>query len=513
MKDLPEHLKELIQPTPSGVDKLLAAWDGLSVETQLLILSIINTKDYLLSAADDSAPDKIRIKALDSVNDFVRYTAAKEMFFPRGCTDEEKAIEQKIKNDPSDLVKYALDRDTLGILTDSRLDDAKEFFSLPHKQRLALVRNLTGYGSGEVVSNLIKYAIKNNISEEEVSEILQDFLIHPKPPKHGLLLKLAYGGDLRSISELVALIPVSHKARNPFIVSLSKLEIENFDYLDNLTEEELAFLLSQKTFVVEDYRKKVFWSGNFLDEGKKEKRLAERLLNNSVIYNFSITDSELSEIFLKPRGERFYFLKCLSQAQELELYQDLAIYYHVLHRLNTSALYEKIKEKLEKLEDNDYGYKRSIKAFRFVEMAWIAKRWTCAEDSKIYGIESRFRQNLYDNIVPDNVWETYISWKSNRVSCGKLPYVYDFEADVDVDDEYLDDSEDEDKLDVVEITESIEKIKDKLWDIDLNTSKNRSNIESLKIDQSIDMHKIESIIIMLGVGVLALVVVFFLTWV
>ncbi len=511
MKDLPEHLKELIQPTPSGVDKLLAAWDGLSVETQLLILSIINTKDYLLSAADDSAPDKIRIKALDSVNDFVRYTAAKEMFFPRGCTDEEKAIEQKIKNDPSDLVKYALDRDTLGILTDSRLDDAKEFFSLPHKQRLALVRNLTGYGSGEVVSNLIKYAIKNNISEVEVSEILQDFLIHPKPPFRKL-----DDSDLHSIFELVALIPVSHKARGPFILSLSKFNIGRhgrFNYLDDLDDYELAFLLTQKTFDAEDDRKKLFWSGNFLDEGKKEKRLAERLLNNSVIYNFSITDSELSEIFLKPRGERFYFLKCLSQAQELELYQDLAIYYHVLHRLNTSALYEKIKEKLEKLEDNDYGYKRSIKAFRFVEMAWIAKRWTCAEDSKIYGIESRFRQNLYDNIVPDNVWETYISWKSNRVSCGKLPYVYDFEADVDVDDEYLDDSEDEDKLDVVEITESIEKIKDKLWDIDLNTSKNRSNIESLKIDQSIDMHKIESIIIMLGVGVLALVVVFFLTWV
>jgi len=394
--ELPDHLKELIQPTPSGVDKLLAAWDGLSVETQLLILSIIKTDDYLSNAADGLALEKIRIKALDSSNDFVRYTAAKEMFFPHDCTDEEKVIEQKIKNDSSDLVKYALDRDTLGIFADARLHDAKEFFSLPHKQRLALVRNLTGYG--EDVSNIIKYAIKNNISEEEVSEILQDFLIHPKPPKHGLLLKLAYGGDLRSISELVALIPVSHKARNPFIVSLSKLEIENFDYLDNLTEEELAFLLSQKTFVVEDYRKKVFWSGNFLDEGKKEKRF---------IYNFSITDSELSEIFLKPRGERFYFLKCLSQAQELELYQDLAIYYHVLHRLNTSALYEKIKEKLEKLEDNDYGYKRSIKAFRFVEMAWIAKRWTCAEDSKIYGIESRFRQNLYDNIVPDNVWETY----------------------------------------------------------------------------------------------------------
>jgi hypothetical protein len=188
--------------------------------------------------------------------------------------------------------------------------------------------------------------------------------------------------------------------------------------------------------------------------------------------------------------------------------------------LNTYDLYEKIKEKLEKLkdneklEDNDYEYERSIKAFRLVYLAQFATTfWTSAEDSKIKGKEKRFRQNLYDNIVPDNVWETYISWKSNRVSCGKLPYVYDFEADVDVDDEYLDDSEDEDKLDVVEITESIEKIKDKLWDIDLNTSKNRSNIESLKIDQSIDMHKIESIIIMLGVGVLALVVVFFLTWV
>ena len=37
--DIPTHIKGLMQPTPSGIAKLLAAWDGLSSETQILILS------------------------------------------------------------------------------------------------------------------------------------------------------------------------------------------------------------------------------------------------------------------------------------------------------------------------------------------------------------------------------------------------------------------------------------------------------------------------------------------
>ena len=37
-REVPAHLEELLQPTPSGMAKLLAAWDGLSCETQILAL-------------------------------------------------------------------------------------------------------------------------------------------------------------------------------------------------------------------------------------------------------------------------------------------------------------------------------------------------------------------------------------------------------------------------------------------------------------------------------------------
>jgi len=35
---LPNHLADLLEPTPGAVIKLIAAWDGLSVKTQILVL-------------------------------------------------------------------------------------------------------------------------------------------------------------------------------------------------------------------------------------------------------------------------------------------------------------------------------------------------------------------------------------------------------------------------------------------------------------------------------------------
>ena len=530
MKELPDHLKELIQPTPSGVDKLLAAWDGLSVETQLLILSIIKTHDYLSNTPDTSARDKIRIKALDSANDFVRYTAAKEMFFPYDCTDEDRVIEQKIKNDPSDLVKYALDRDTLGMFADERLHKPKEFFSLPHKQRLALVRNLTS--DGESVFDLIKYAIKNNISEMEVSEILQDFLIHPKPPKHGVLLKLEYS-DLRSIFELVILIPVGHKARNPFIVSLSKFHIEEFDYLDNLTEEELAFFLSKKTFVVEDYRKKIFWNGNFMDEGKVDKHLTLEVWNNSVTSNFRLTDEELSTILKKPDSEQIFFINCLAEyAQELDLHQDLAIYFEVDTSHYSSdgyyRLHKKIEEDIERLyvdfkDSSTLEYR--LKAFRLVGLAKEAMKWQSPKDAEVLVdsslqgdldsqefVRMRRAEYLYDNIVSGSVWETYISWESTP-DAATLPRVLKFEPITEDDEfDYLNNSEDGHELDVVEVTESIQFIRDNVDYSNDRISRINSNTENLEENLYITKNQLQSSIfltqyIIYGVGAL---MVFFL---
>ncbi len=37
--ELPSHLADLMRPTPSAVAQLIAAWDGLHAETQMLLLN------------------------------------------------------------------------------------------------------------------------------------------------------------------------------------------------------------------------------------------------------------------------------------------------------------------------------------------------------------------------------------------------------------------------------------------------------------------------------------------
>ena len=79
---LPDYLIPLLQPTPSGVTKLIAAWDGLTTESQIRILAELGTgiekwqsPVYLIK--------KVLTKALESVNPYIRYLAARK-FYPVG---------------------------------------------------------------------------------------------------------------------------------------------------------------------------------------------------------------------------------------------------------------------------------------------------------------------------------------------------------------------------------------------------------------------------------------------
>jgi hypothetical protein len=107
--DVPKHIRDLLQPTPTGVAKLLAAWSGLSAETQILILSElekIGPPAYLA--------EKVLIKALDSENAYVRYLAARSFHFSTDSSNEEKLLKEKIENDPEPLVKFSLLEDSSG---------------------------------------------------------------------------------------------------------------------------------------------------------------------------------------------------------------------------------------------------------------------------------------------------------------------------------------------------------------------------------------------------------------
>lgn len=77
--ELPDYLVVLLQPTPTGIAKLIAAWDGLSTESQIRILTELKN-----AHAPSYLAEKVHTKALDSDNTYVmRIRSVAGIFFDR----------------------------------------------------------------------------------------------------------------------------------------------------------------------------------------------------------------------------------------------------------------------------------------------------------------------------------------------------------------------------------------------------------------------------------------------
>ena len=78
--DLPEYLEELLYSTRSSIEKLLEAWDGLSVETQIKLLTKIEEKlDRHQFPNNTYLYKKVFLKAIDSPNSYVRYLSIRNL--------------------------------------------------------------------------------------------------------------------------------------------------------------------------------------------------------------------------------------------------------------------------------------------------------------------------------------------------------------------------------------------------------------------------------------------------
>src|SRR5690606_24930926 len=126
----PEHLTEIFLPTPSGVAKLLAVWDELSVERRIEFLFGIKNHGYPPYLAE-----KIYYKALESSNAYIRYLAARKIDFDKPQNIE---IKNKVESDKSTLVKYSL-LETEWTFRDEEIRNIDKFYALPHDARLAKV--------------------------------------------------------------------------------------------------------------------------------------------------------------------------------------------------------------------------------------------------------------------------------------------------------------------------------------------------------------------------------------
>ncbi|MGW8181832.1 MAG: hypothetical protein ACWGQW_24140, partial [bacterium] len=212
--NLPDYLAELLQPTPSGTAKLIAAWNGLSTESKMILLTALDRANFPAHLAE-----KVLNKALESESAYIRYLAAVRL----DSRDENTTVKKRIEEDPEPLVRYSLIEKRETLIFDAVLQDPMIFFSLPQEARLAYARSLGG--SGEKLAKLISHAVDHylkdgTVSEIELFEILSDYLNDPKfkqyyandVVRYDGWVKYSGGRDIDALWELVLKVPegISH---------------------------------------------------------------------------------------------------------------------------------------------------------------------------------------------------------------------------------------------------------------------------------------------------------------
>jgi hypothetical protein len=314
---IPSHLKPLVETTPSGVMKLLAAWDGLSTETQIQIL------DWLERAGlPEYMEQRVRLKALESSNSYVRYLSAVGFRFNEDDPEGMKAVRRCIEDDPDSLVRYAPLEHQFRI-GQKYLLDRNEFFALPQAARLALVRRMRRFG--ETVAALVSHAWHNllgsgSVTEKDLFEILCDYVnreefkeqFRDTCPKYDYLSQQHEEKDFEALWRLVKLLPES--VAQPLVEHLptevrTHLQIPQ-DILDSMNDRQLETLLARKDVFMWRFRKKLFF------EPDHER---EMVRSAAAFFNFSLDLREFADVLSKPEPERTSLLTALTYADDLSL--------------------------------------------------------------------------------------------------------------------------------------------------------------------------------------------------
>ncbi len=166
---LEPYLNDITGSTESSKLKLIAAWDGLSVETQIKIIHAIGNR----------LPYEIIAKSLDSPNSYIRYLIAKEHYWDSSyevssnedgtiMSQEEnedynknKKIVEKILNDKDPLVKSAI------VTHVGAFEENPEKFFVMSKEEQILYFSTLSVSQGEEISLIIEYGQKHNLFKKD----------------------------------------------------------------------------------------------------------------------------------------------------------------------------------------------------------------------------------------------------------------------------------------------------------------------------------------------------------
>jgi hypothetical protein len=449
--NFPQHLSEFLKVTPSGITKLIAAWDGLSIESQILILTEMQRRNMPCYFTD-----KIHIKALESKNSYIRYLAAKKLRYMDSNDANMQIIKKRIEEDHDDLVRYSpLEEDGIGIsaIFDNELKNPAAFFKLPQAARLAKIRCLSG--RGEQIARLFFYAIDHQlkdgtVSEDEIWEILLEYVGKSEFQEEYQDKEYSYDGygeylkgkDISALWHLVPKLPIACAyvlvEYLPIGAGLQR-EIPD-DVLKNMDKLLLEQLFWRKDVVLSELRKQVFFQS---DEKDGLEEGTEYMLRGAAIaYNVDLTYQEFTEILSKPVKKKVRDLIDLGSARDLSLVLYEAIH-DVLFSIDSdevsSSSWEFARDAQQSFERKfeilkGYQREKQLRELRLYRLAKQAVPWK--KDDKGYPPSDELKF-LAESVAKNDTWGTFMAfstaWSKNPRLYKRLekflPYVEDKDED------------------------------------------------------------------------------------
>jgi hypothetical protein len=395
----------------------MAAWDGLSTETQIMILTLLPTAQYpgYLAA-------KVRDKALASDVPYIRYLSYRGTYLSRDRTADME-MKARLDADPDPLVRYST-KETEWAIADVEFGDPEKFLTLPHEARLAKVRLLKS--NGDDVAKIISHALDNHlkdgrVSEIELYEVLADYVLKPSFRQHyeGDKWRRSYDGhgEYRAGKEIEALWNLVPRCPE----SLAHLLIEVLppeaglsagipaDVIQSLTDHQLQTLLYRPDIALRDLRRYLFRDTN---PDRDNVRAA------AISSHFSIENSEFAEILALPDKETLELLRRLATyAGDLRLCvcEALHDYLSLTDNWEDAAYAEQSKER--KLANLQPGWHRD-EELRQLRLYYLARQAApLKKDSGGYPPYGEL-EFLAEHVIKDDTWATFIAfeatWQSSR---------------------------------------------------------------------------------------------------
>lgn len=443
LEGVPKYLHSLLEPTPSSLIKLNAAWDGLCFETQLMVIDLlpkVSYPNYLTPRVNS-----VRDKALRSSVPYIRYLAYLDNTDRK--TESEISIKSRLELDIDPLVRYSMKETTWSLFSDPEFKDPERFLSLPQDARLARLRLLEANALD--VSKIITHAIDNHLvdgrlTELELLEMLADYIIKPSFKAHleGDEWRKRYDGWGQhqagiEIEALWNLIPICPRSIAFFLIQHLPpkagfyREVKD-DILETLTEEQLTALLYRKDIGLRGLRRKFY-----LDHTR-----GEAVRSSAVSANFEAEYSDITDILSlgdKEKNNALKFLAMNGGSLQLVIYRLLYDLISLTDWESAGLIEISFDRRLSQLENTGYRDLELLQ-LRLYILARRAVPWKSDHDGSPPLGEISF---LAEQIVPGNTWSTFLGFQSKWKSLwnarsleGHLPRIEGVdpdEADDDLD--------------------------------------------------------------------------------